>query len=321
MKVASLESPSTRPATVGILFPGEMGTAIGQLLIDRGISVVTTLEGRSARTCQQAQVAGFRIVDSLGDVAAISEIVISLVPPAAAFEVAVRYAESSSRLPASPLYVDANSISRQTTRRIGRRVRAAGADFVDAAIHGLASRLREQGTLYLSGSRAEQVAGLFGSSLHSVCLGDEPGAASMLKMLMGGLSKGLVSLFLEIGLTAHQAGLLSEFLGGCQQYYPGVMTVLERLLPTYARHSERRADEIAELNRTMRGLELRPGVTNEVERLLRTLGSSGLERRQEEHQAAEGVAPNIAELIELISRENPLQSRQAAPRLPVDRMN
>lgn len=302
-----MQFQDTQPATVGILFPGEMGIAVAKLLMNRQIHVVTTLEDRSERTGQFAEAAGLHIVDSLADVAAISDIVISLVSPAAALEVATRYALCKSRLPTSPLFVDANSISPRTAQRIGKRIRAAGADFVDAAIHGLASRLRDHGTLYLSGFRSEQVAALFGSSLQSVNLGDEIGTASMLKMLMGGFSKGLVSLFLEMALAAQKAGLLFEFLGGCQQYYPGVMTILERLLPTYPRHALRRADEVAELKRTMRRLDLRPGVIRETERLLRSLGGSNLQRRHEERQSTNAAAPSIAELIEIISQDNLLQ--------------
>ena len=36
--------------TVGILFPGEMGAALGLRLAESGLHVLTTLEGRSDRT-------------------------------------------------------------------------------------------------------------------------------------------------------------------------------------------------------------------------------------------------------------------------------
>lgn len=36
--------------TVGLLSPGDMGHAVGRMLVEHGLRVLTCLEGRSART-------------------------------------------------------------------------------------------------------------------------------------------------------------------------------------------------------------------------------------------------------------------------------
>lgn len=54
---------------VGIISPGDMGSAIGKVLCENGMDVVTCLEGRSHLTRLRAEEAGFRIVPTLDDVA------------------------------------------------------------------------------------------------------------------------------------------------------------------------------------------------------------------------------------------------------------
>lgn len=98
--------------------------------------------------------------------------------------------------------------------------------------------------------------------------------ASLLKMLLGGFSKGLVALFLEMSAVARQAGMLEDFLPVFSRYYPGVEEVLARLLPTYPRNARRRATEMEELSRTISWLGLRPGIVSETRLLLRTLGEA-----------------------------------------------
>jgi hypothetical protein len=54
--------------TVGILYPGEMGAALGRLLREDGVRVVTTLEGRSPRTRRLCAEAGLSVLGSLAEV-------------------------------------------------------------------------------------------------------------------------------------------------------------------------------------------------------------------------------------------------------------
>jgi 3-hydroxyisobutyrate dehydrogenase-like beta-hydroxyacid dehydrogenase len=236
-------------STVGILFPGELGTALATLLKARGHRLVTTAAGRSARTRQAARRAGFRLLPSLREVAGESDIVISLVPPRAALPVARAFARAAA---ARPLYVDANSVSPVTAAKIEKALKARGIPFVDAAIHGLASRLGTDGVLYLSGMRAEEVARLFGRSIPIRRLGRKAGGASALKMLTGGLNKGLAALYFELQDAASRAGLAVPLVEAYRDQYPGIMAVVDRITPSYAKHAARRADELRELERAMK---------------------------------------------------------------------
>ncbi len=74
--------------------------------------------------------------------------IISTVTPDAAVAVASQVRREAARLDASLIYVDANSVSPQTIGRIADEFQDSNIQFVDAAIHGLASRLKTQGTIF-----------------------------------------------------------------------------------------------------------------------------------------------------------------------------
>ncbi len=289
--------------TVGILYPGEMGSTLGKLLAAHGSGVVTTLAGRSPRTRALCKAAGLTVLDSVADVARAADVVVSLVPPGAAVATAQDFVEQRPADARARLYVDANSISPQTATEIARMVQERGLDFVDASIRGLAARVASHGILYVSGARADEIAALFGPCLRVQYLGDVPGRASMLKMLMGGMSKGLAALFLQVTLAAREAELLEEFLAGCRQYYPDVVAAMEQVLPTYPQHARRRTDEMREVERALSDLGIRPGIVGEAKRLFAALADSTLSERYQQR----GAPPrDLSEMIELIAVEEPL---------------
>src|SRR3954453_2375154 len=141
-------------AQVAILYPGEMGAALAAVLAARGYRVVTTLAHRGDATARRCQTAGVHVLQSLSEVVRHSDVVISLVPPAAAEETAQAYCDLAHLAPPAALYVDANSIGPDLARSIGDRITRTGHAFVDAAINGLAKNLTTSGTLFLSGERA-----------------------------------------------------------------------------------------------------------------------------------------------------------------------
>jgi 3-hydroxyisobutyrate dehydrogenase-like beta-hydroxyacid dehydrogenase len=253
--------------TIGLLYPGEMGAAVARVLRGNGASVVTTLRDRGGRTAERCVDAGITVLDSLAEVARSSSVVFSLVPPAVANEVADGYAAVASFAPAGAIYVDANSISPELACSLAATVTARGVSFVDASINGLAKNFTTGGTLFLSGDRANNVASLFGEAVRVRVLDGQIGAASTMKMLLGGLSKGLCGMFLELALVADRRGMLGEMLKATHEIYPGMQAVVDRMLPTYAEHSGRRATEMRELNKTAQASDIEPCVIEAIGRL------------------------------------------------------
>lgn len=269
-------------ATVAILYPGEMGATVGRLLAGAGCAVVTSLAGRSARTAEGARRAGLEVLPSLEAVAERADVVLSLVSPAAALGLAREYRtarDAGTKSPAQPrrtIFVDLNSIAPETAAQIADVFRGTAIDFVDGAIHGLASGLPERGTFYLSGPAALDVARQFDGVFRVKTLGDEPGRASAFKMLIAGLNKGLSALFLEVALAARQGGLLDQLMVCFEDVYAGVMQVIHRTVPTYPQHARRRGEEMHELEQMMRGLGLEPCLVSAARALIENMGKFDL---------------------------------------------
>ncbi|MGB7161535.1 MAG: NAD(P)-binding domain-containing protein [Tepidisphaeraceae bacterium] len=260
--------------TIGILYSGEMGAALASALRGKGFRVVTTLDGRSERTAARARASGLVVLDSLIDVVREAEVVFSLVSPASAENVARDYCAVAHLALADAVYVDANSIGPDTTSAIAGQVVRADRSFVDGSINGLATNLTTSGTLFLSGPRAGDVATLFGDAVRVRVLGETIGAASTMKMLLGGLSKGLCGLFLELALVADRRGMLGEMLETTREIYPGVQAVVDRTLPTYAQHSARRSTEMRELLATAQASSIEPCVIDAIRRLHELLANT-----------------------------------------------
>jgi hypothetical protein len=237
--------------TIGILYPGEMGSALGKLLAENGLHVLTTVAGRSPRTQALCRAAGLPAVGSLRELLDASQMVISVVSPASALPVARTVAAAVGSRSPGLVYVDANSISPVTAVEISSVLGAAGVEFVDACIFGLASQIRQRGMLYLSGSRAAEVESQLKRALPIRIAGDVPGQASAFKMIVSAVPKGLVALFAEVMLFAQDLRVLSQATAFWDEFYPGLMEVVRRLLPTYPQHAKRRVQELWEVEHTM----------------------------------------------------------------------
>jgi hypothetical protein len=173
---------------VGLLHPGEMGSAVGAALVAAGHDVLWASAGRSEAT--RARAAAFNDAGTVAQVVARSEVVLSVVPPHAALEVA------RSLPPFAGIYVDANAVSPETARTVGASV----ARFVDGGIVGGPPAPR----LYLSGDEAAAVAVLFeGSPIETEVVAN----ASALKCAYAGWTKGTAALVLAIRDFARAEGV------------------------------------------------------------------------------------------------------------------
>ena len=295
----------TRRNTIGILYPGEMGTSFGKLLCEAGVLVVTTTEGRSSWTQRLCHDAGLSVLGSLGELIERSDILISLVSPRAALSVARSVAAHRGR-PARPLlYVDANSISPTTVAQISEVLSAASIDFVDGSIFGLASQLQARGRLYLSGSRAEELATQFRPLLRVKTLGDLPGQASALKMIVSGIPKGLSGLFVELMHFAQEMHLHNEAIDACEDIYPTIMEIMRRMLPTYPLHAGRRCEELQEAEETMSMSGVTPRIVRAVREVTSDIAGAGWSDYTHNPQQW-----TIADIIERIYPEGALRGQQ-----------
>src|SRR5688572_5921041 len=122
--------------TVAIIAPGEMGSAVGRRLRERGARVITSLAGRSAASVARAQAAGFEPVASDAAMAAQAGIILSIVPPGDAVALAERLKPALAQATRRPIYVDCNAVSPDTAERIGAVLAGTPARYVDGGIIG-----------------------------------------------------------------------------------------------------------------------------------------------------------------------------------------
>jgi putative dehydrogenase len=122
--------------TIAIVSPGDMGHAVGSVLRQAGLRVITQLDGRSERTRALAARAGIEEVADDDTLVQSAEILLSILVPAEAVALAERIARAMRSAGATPLYVDCNAIAPQTARQVAEIVEGAGARFVDAGIIG-----------------------------------------------------------------------------------------------------------------------------------------------------------------------------------------
>ncbi len=196
-----------REVTIGLLHPGEMGAAVGASLTGRGLTVLWASEGRSPATAGRAAAAGLRDAGTAGGLGGQADVILSICPPRSAVEVARSVAGFGG------LYVDANAVSPATAQKVARIVTATGASYVDGGIIGPPPIRAGDTRLYLSGPRAGEVSGLFaGTALSARVIGDQPGAASALKMAYAAWTKGTAALILAARALARAEGVEQDLL-------------------------------------------------------------------------------------------------------------
>ncbi len=190
---------------IGLVAPGEMGSAVGGVLAADGHSVLWASEARSSESAARAAAAGLTDVGTLAALARASAILLSIVPPHAALDTARALRESGF----SGIYVDANAIAPATAAEVAAIVTAGGdASYVDGGIVGLPPEHAGGTRLYLSGDSAPAVAALFaGTALEAIVLDGPSFSASALKMVYAAWTKGTTALLLATEATAQALGV------------------------------------------------------------------------------------------------------------------
>jgi 3-hydroxyisobutyrate dehydrogenase-like beta-hydroxyacid dehydrogenase len=242
--------------TVALLHPGEMGSAVGATLVASGARTLWVSTGRSAATRARALELGLHEVGSLEDAVRQSRVILSVVPPHSAVDVAKDVAAAGF----TGLYVDANAVAPDTARDIGRVIEAAGARFVDGGIIGPASRKPGAARIYLSGQAAGDVASLFSAGpIDAIVLDGPAGAASAVKMAYAGWNKGSQALLAAIRAFAIAQDVDAALLSEWKISQPEVLARADRAVTDNARKAWRFVGEMEEIGRSLSNVGLPAG--------------------------------------------------------------
>jgi 3-hydroxyisobutyrate dehydrogenase-like beta-hydroxyacid dehydrogenase len=214
---------------VAVIAPGMMGAAVGARLVEHGVKVLTSLEGRSGETAKRANASG--MTPAADEEIAAADFILSIIPPGDAVALAQRFAPALSASNAKPLYVDCNAIAPPTTERVATAVAPTGCPFVDAGIIGSPPKPKEAGPrFYASGREAPRFAKLRQYGLDIRLLDGPLTAASALKMSYAGITKGTQALGAAMMLAATRGGSADPLLAELKLSQPHLLPWLYRSL-------------------------------------------------------------------------------------------
>jgi 3-hydroxyisobutyrate dehydrogenase-like beta-hydroxyacid dehydrogenase len=207
---------------VAIIAQGAMGAGTAARLTANGVDVITSLEGRSSASRARAEKAGMRPVDLAGIAAA--DIILSIVPPSDAQQLAEQLAPILKAAKTKPLYADMNAVSSAKVEQVGAVIAPTGCTFADGGIIGPPPRPDTRNTIYyFSGIPGERVAPLAKGGLEVKMVDGPIGAASALKMSYAAIGKGLTALASASILMADRYGAKEALLAELQRSQPNTL--------------------------------------------------------------------------------------------------
>ena len=284
--------------TVAILSPGDMGHAVGQLLLEHELRVVTCLAGRSARTRALSEKAGIVELPSLEETVSQADVILSITVSEVVPDVCRMVAGAMLATGAKPLFGECNAVAPQQVRRVEPIITAAGGRFVDASIIGGPPRNGSSPRLYASGPHAAEFEGLREFGLDVRNIGPDIGQASGIKMCYAAMTKGSSALYTQLLVAAEAMGLLeplkAEFRSGQAQ----ILERMERSLSGVPARSRRWVSEMEEIAATFQHLGLTPLLFQGVADMYRYVGNTPL---GEETPEARDTARNLDETIRLLA--------------------
>jgi 3-hydroxyisobutyrate dehydrogenase-like beta-hydroxyacid dehydrogenase len=179
-----------------------------------------------------------------------ADVVLSIVPPAAAAPVAMQVLPLILRSRTRPVFIDCNAVAPETLRALANPFLDAGLRFGDGSIIGAAPK---PGTpsprLYLSGPLAEEARLLGSLGLDTRLLSPALGAASALKMSYAGITKGFQALGIAMVLGAARNGAADSLITELRESQPGLYDWLATMLPRMYSKAHRWDDEMREIAR------------------------------------------------------------------------
>jgi L-threonate 2-dehydrogenase len=231
---------------VAIIAPGMMGSAVGRRLVQHGLKVTTVLDGRTAESLARAREAGMVLVTDAEAVTA--DVLMSIVPPAAAVQLAERLLPRLQASRQKPIYVDCNAVNPKTVVEIASIVTSTGCPFVDAGIIGGPPKPNYDGPVfYASGDAAGRFAALGEYGLKVRVLDGPAGAASAVKMSYAGITKGFTALSAAMMLAAAREGTAETLHRELSESQPALLAWLTRQMPAMYSKAYRWVAEMEEI--------------------------------------------------------------------------
>ena len=291
--------------TVAILSPGDMGHAVGELLRERGLRVLTCLEGRSERTKTLSGKAGIVDVPTPEDLVEEAQILLSVTVSEAVPALCMRIASAVQETGADLLFAECNAIAPQVSREMEPIITGSGARYVDASIVGGPPRNGSSPRFYASGDHTEELAQLRDYGLDVRPVGPDIGHASGIKMCYAAMTKGSSALYAQLLLAAELMGLSGYVKDEFRHSQAAVMQRMERGLPGIPAKSRRWVSEMQEIEATFAHLGLTHHLFRGVTDMYRLIGGTPLGDETPESRDRERSLEETMQLLAQWVETNP----------------
>ncbi|MDA0652917.1 MAG: DUF1932 domain-containing protein [Proteobacteria bacterium] len=290
-------------STIAILSPGNMGGAVGAQLRKSGYDVISCLAGRSDFTRRKADEAGFRDVADMNALVSEADLVLSILDPAKAMDIADQVASAMKSTGKNPVFADCNATSPATAEKLNAVIEAAGGKFVDVGIVGGAPTRRENFPQFCtSGPHASLLDELNDKGVRIECIGPRVGQGSAIKICNGAYNKGAFALYTTVMLAAEHYGCTEFLRDRLPNSQAGTVERLDQAVLRLPSLSGRYIGEMEQVAETFEAIGLTPDIHKGAADLFRLLNASPLatERREE-------IDPgrSVADVLRMLSETMP----------------
>lgn len=279
--------------TVAILSPGNMGGAIGARMVEAGLDVITCLAGRSDYTRAKAAEAGFRDSGDLETLVRDADLVLSVLDPAKAVEIAEQVAAAMAETGATPIFADCNATSPATAEWLNAIITGVGGKFIDVGIIGGAPLPgKEPPSFASSGPHAGLLDAIDGKGVRQLYIGPDIGQGSAIKICNGAFNKGAFALYTSVMLAAEHYGcteFLRERLPASQA---GTVAKLDGAILRLPTLSGRYIGEMEQVAETFEAIGLPGDIHRGAAELFRLLNDSPLAAERRDEIDAERTVPD-----------------------------
>jgi len=260
--------------TVAIMSPGDMGHAVGQVLSESGIDVITCTDGRSQRTKDLAEMAGLRQVATLEDMVIQADLVLSIMVPSKAMSF-VREISPHFESSKTPTYfADCNAVSPQSALAMAEVINQAGGKFIDGGIIGTAPTKGDTPRFYVSGPDASLVMELDGRGIIVKAIGNKVGQASGIKMCYAALTKGTNTLHVALLTAASRMGLTDDLRKEFEFSQKSHLAAMEKGISRLPANAHRWIGEMEEIAATFENLGVTPNFHKGAAEIYKMLNST-----------------------------------------------
>ena len=268
---------------VAIISPGNMGSGVGKFLVEGGFDVMAPLNDRSNFTRTRAEILGINNSGSIGKTVEDADIILSILDPSKAIQVAKFASSAIQRLGCTRIYADCNATSPNTAIKISKIIEAAGGIFVDVGIVGGTPTKKDNfPTFFSSGPRASVLDILDGYGIRIKNLGSEVGLGSAIKICNGTWNKGAFALYTAVMLAAEKYGFTRVLRERLPNSQAGTVEKIDAALNRLPSLSGRYIGEMEQVAETFAGkgipAEFHKGAA-EIFKML-NMTSLGTERRE-----------------------------------------